>query len=181
MALGGSFDQLHNGHRNLLTYAAQACQHTLVVGITGDEMLHKKQHADIILPYDQRAEDVRLFMNTVFSVTSNFRSQRDAPEADCTLPVSSSTQQQQQRQQQLTARLHLDIHQLQEPFGPAIVDPDIDAIAVSSETFTGACKINEIRQAKGMRCLDILVLRRTDNAILSSSFIRDRIIAQQRQ
>ena len=65
--------------------------------------------------------------------------------------------------------------ELNDPFGPTITDPDIDAILVSSETIKAAFKINQIRRGKGFKLLDILVTYRTDSVILSSSFIREKI------
>ena len=43
----------------------------------------------------------------------------------------------------------------------------------------GAFKINDIRVDAGMRPLDILVVRRTDAAVLSSTFIREKLVASQ--
>jgi pantetheine-phosphate adenylyltransferase len=63
VAMGGTFDRLHNGHRKLLTLAAASCTHTLVVGITGDVMLQKKKNADQIAPYDARKQSVDDFLS----------------------------------------------------------------------------------------------------------------------
>eukprot|EP01038_Epipyxis_sp_PR26KG_P004407 gene4407-6233_t len=71
--------------------------------------------------------------------------------------------------------LKLNLVELFDPFGPTIHASDLDAIIVSSETILGAFKINEIRANKKLKELDILVTMRTDSAILSSSFIRDKI------
>jgi len=68
--------------------------------------------------------------------------------------------------------------ELNDPFGPTITDPDIEAILVSSETIKAAFKINQIRREKGYKLLDILVTYRTDSVILSSSFIREKISFQ---
>jgi cytidyltransferase-like protein len=62
IALGGTFDRLHNGHRKLLTLGAGLCRDTLVVGITGDAMLQKKSLADKILSYQERAKAVVDFL-----------------------------------------------------------------------------------------------------------------------
>ena len=67
------------------------------------------------------------------------------------------------------------IVELNDPYGPTITDPDIEAIVVSSETIPGALKINEIRSSKKMAALDILVTRRGQSAVLSSTFIRNLI------
>jgi len=64
-ALGGTFDQLHNGHRKLLTLAAASCTDTLVVGITGDVMLQKKKNASAIAPYGKRKDGVAEFLALV--------------------------------------------------------------------------------------------------------------------
>ena len=37
VALGGSFDHLHNGHKKLLYLAAQICTEIMTIGITGNE------------------------------------------------------------------------------------------------------------------------------------------------
>jgi phosphopantetheine adenylyltransferase len=39
----------------------------------------------------------------------------------------------------------------------------------------GAFKINDMRVNKGMKPLDILVVRRTDATVLSSTFIRGKL------
>ena len=65
VALGGTFDQLHNGHRKLLTLAAVSCTNELVVGITGDIMLQKKKNADQIASYDVRKQGVSHFLSMV--------------------------------------------------------------------------------------------------------------------
>ena len=62
VALGGTFDRLHNGHRKLLTLAACACTETLVIGITGDAMLAKKKGKDQIASYDFREGGVKSFL-----------------------------------------------------------------------------------------------------------------------
>jgi cytidyltransferase-like protein len=69
--------------------------------------------------------------------------------------------------------LKSQIVELSDPYGPTITDPDIEAIIVSSETIPGALKINEIRLSKNMKALDILVTRRGQSAVLSSTFIRN--------
>jgi phosphopantetheine adenylyltransferase len=66
----------------------------------------------------------------------------------------------------------LNVVEITDPFGPTIVNPLIQAIVVSSETVTGAFKINEIRVSKSMSPLDILVISRGDAALLSSTFLR---------
>lgn len=138
VALGGTFDRLHNGHRKLLSLAAGVCLETLVIGITGDAMLSKKKNAAKIAKFPARKESVESFLSI------------------------------------LKPSLCVHVAELQDPFGPAIVDPTIDAIVVSSETISGANKINDIRREKGLKPLIVLVTRRGSAAVLSSTFIRER-------
>lgn len=76
--------------------------------------------------------------------------------------------------QSIKPALELQVAELKEPFGPAITDPEIEAIVVSSETIRGAFKINAIRVEKGMNPLAVLVTYRTDSVVLSSTFIREK-------
>lgn len=50
------------------------------------------------------------------------------------------------------------VKRLEEPYGPTVHDPQIDAIVVSRETEPVARKINEIRQEKGIKPLEIFVI-----------------------
>ena len=50
------------------------------------------------------------------------------------------------------------VKRLEEPYGPTIHDPQIDAIVVSRETEPVADKINELRQKKGIKPLKIFVI-----------------------
>eukprot|EP00605_Chrysophyceae_sp_TOSAG23-4_P000773 GSChrysophyteH1.ASY1.ANO1.862.1 assembled CDS len=139
VALGGTFDRMHNGHRKLLTLAAAVCSGPLTVGITGDTMLSAKKGACKITPYNTRRNGVVQFL------------------------------------QSIKPGQPLDVCELSDPFGPTITDPTIEAIVVSSETLSGACKINELRSRCAMRPLDVLVSRRSESSTLSSTFLRDRV------
>lgn len=185
VAVGGTFDRLHNGHKKLLSLAASVTQECLTIGaclcvcacayvctsrppkqasrphphppvsplltdtgrslphhatgITSAEMLAKKKNADQIEPLENRRENVRRFLASVFP------------------------------------RLAVDIVVLQDPFGPPAHAPDFDAIVVSSETIAGAVKINELRAAQGFRPLTVVVTRRTVSSLLSSTFIRNNL------
>jgi phosphopantetheine adenylyltransferase len=144
VALGGSFDQLHNGHRILLTLAATVTTDTLIVGIMGDSLLKKKSNAHLIANFTTRKAGVASFLTAIKP----------------SLPTS--------------------LVELADPFGPTITNPDIEAIVVSSETIPGAVKINKLRAEKGMKPLKVLVIRRKDGAVLSSSFIREKRIQNEK-
>jgi len=68
------------------------------------------------------------------------------------------------------------VKRLEEPYGPTIYDPKIDAIVVSRETKPTADRINEIRREKGMKPLEIFTIDwvlADDGKPVSSSRIRN--------
>ncbi|MEO9365425.1 MULTISPECIES: phosphopantetheine adenylyltransferase [Candidatus Nitrosocaldus] len=68
-----------------------------------------------------------------------------------------------------------DIIMLDDEFGPTITDPSIEAIVVSRETEHKCKRLNEIREANGMKPLHIIaidLLLADDGERISSSRIR---------
>ena len=145
VAVGGTFDNIHNGHRKLLTLAASSCTDGLVVGVMGDNMLKHKKNSWQIADFKTRSQGVTSFLSLVKPV------------------------------------LKVEIAELSDPFGPAITDKTIEAIVVSSETIEGARKINKIREEKQMNPLAILVTRRENAAVLSSTFVRENTVTSGRK
>ena len=138
VAVGGTFDRIHNGHRNLLTLAASSCTDGLVVGVMGDNMLKNKKNSWQINDFNARMQGVLSFLSFIKPI------------------------------------LKVEISELSDPYGPAITDKSIEAIVVSSETIQGAKDINKIREEKGMNPLAILVTRRENGAVLSSTHVREK-------
>ena len=48
VAVGGTFDYLHIGHKMLLTYCAITTDKELTIGITGEQMLKKKKNKSVM-------------------------------------------------------------------------------------------------------------------------------------
>mmetsp|Transcript_4597 Transcript_4597/g.29153 ORF Transcript_4597/g.29153 Transcript_4597/m.29153 type:complete len:313 (-) Transcript_4597:1517-2455(-) len=65
VAVGGTFDRMHAGHRVLLAVAAVCCTTELYVGITSDGLLANKEDKDMIRPYDSREATVREYLKNV--------------------------------------------------------------------------------------------------------------------
>ncbi|WP_069806717.1 pantetheine-phosphate adenylyltransferase [Vulcanisaeta thermophila] len=66
---------------------------------------------------------------------------------------------------------------INDPYGPTIVDPSIDAIVVSLETLPRALEINNLRRERGLRPLHIIVvpiIRDGFGNKVSSTLIRER-------
>eukprot|EP00178_Gracilaria_changii_P012794 TRINITY_DN3611_c0_g1_i1.p2 TRINITY_DN3611_c0_g1~~TRINITY_DN3611_c0_g1_i1.p2 ORF type:complete len:297 (-),score=31.07 TRINITY_DN3611_c0_g1_i1:1522-2412(-) len=65
VAVGGTFDRLHAGHRLLLTAAVWAAEETLRVGITSQPLLQNKQHKDLIESIEFRSESAVAYSKRV--------------------------------------------------------------------------------------------------------------------
>ncbi|CRK99796.1 CLUMA_CG013104, isoform A [Clunio marinus] len=65
VVLGGTFDRLHVGHKILLSEAALRAKKRLVVGVTDVNMITSKKLPELVLPLQQRMDDVRAFLNDI--------------------------------------------------------------------------------------------------------------------
>ncbi|RKP28025.1 hypothetical protein SYNPS1DRAFT_10836, partial [Syncephalis pseudoplumigaleata] len=65
VALGGTFDHLHAGHKILLTMATWLTEDRLFCGVTDDTMLTRKQYRAWIEPLDRRIVHVEHFLHTL--------------------------------------------------------------------------------------------------------------------
>jgi phosphopantetheine adenylyltransferase len=62
VALGGTFDHLHSGHKLMLSLAALLSHDRILCGITASEMLESKNHPDKLEPLEQRMLTVQKFL-----------------------------------------------------------------------------------------------------------------------
>ncbi|MHA1335194.1 MAG: phosphopantetheine adenylyltransferase [Promethearchaeota archaeon] len=72
----------------------------------------------------------------------------------------------------------VEIIKLDDPLGPPAIDPKYEGLVVSSETYQGALKINEIRESRGLKPLIIIVIpmiKDKDNRKISSTSIREKL------
>ncbi|BGP57292.1 hypothetical protein JCM8202_002869 [Rhodotorula sphaerocarpa] len=65
VALGGTFDHLHSGHKILLTMAASITARKLIVGVSDDALLTKKKYREWLEPLDVRIRHVEDFVALV--------------------------------------------------------------------------------------------------------------------
>lgn len=77
VALGGSFDHLHNGHRKLLYLAVCVARRELTVGVTADSMLSSKASANLIDAFSVRRNRVEEYVrklnpNLTYNVVVSF-------------------------------------------------------------------------------------------------------------
>ncbi|KAI0320114.1 hypothetical protein OF83DRAFT_1106675 [Amylostereum chailletii] len=62
VALGGTFDHLHAGHKILLSMAAWIADEKIIVGVTDDALLVKKANKEVMESLDERIRRVRAFL-----------------------------------------------------------------------------------------------------------------------
>lgn len=62
VAVGGTFDHLHSGHRILLTMTAWIASRRVVCAVTGEEMLRNKRYAQYLEPLHTRQAKVAEFL-----------------------------------------------------------------------------------------------------------------------
>ena len=110
IGLGGTFDQFHLGHAELIKTAFKFGNH-VAIGLTTEKLLGNKILKDKIQSYAQREENLKQFIHNEIGVSEQ----------------------------------NYSIIPLNDPFGPAITDKNLQAHVSSMETYKIAIKINEIR------------------------------------
>ena len=67
VAVGGTFDHMHAGHRKLLAVAAAATapDGELLIGVTGPALLRNKKHAGVLQSYEEREAAVVGFLRGI--------------------------------------------------------------------------------------------------------------------
>lgn len=82
--------------------------------------------------------------------------------------------------------LKYDVVPISDMFGPTITDPDLDLLVVSEETVKGGEKVNQAREAKQMKVLDLHVVElieqevtnEADEVKISSSNLRMKLLGK---
>ncbi|MCJ1308888.1 hypothetical protein MMC25_002543 [Agyrium rufum] len=162
VAVGGTFDHLHPGHKLLLTATAHLLvsatpqgeegsldERRLIVGITGDELLKNKKYAEHLENWEDREASVFRFLNSILSFAG----------------LDSGDNSVQHRSSQgadgrsvdhiLQSGLTIHCEEISDAYGPTITDESIQALVLSGETRTGGKAVNDKRVEKGWEPLDI--------------------------
>jgi cytidyltransferase-like protein len=151
VAVGGTFDGMHYGHRKLLTLAISSVEPNtgrLIIGITKDEMLKKKEFSDLIPKLEERIMGVRNFVDTLAPGMKN--QVKIVPILDKFGPPGSAHDS--------------DIYSEKN---------DYDALVLSHETLETGRMLNKHRvEELGMKPLKLLCTRRTEAYGMSSTTLR---------
>ncbi|KAL9043934.1 MAG: hypothetical protein Q9214_002894 [Letrouitia sp. 1 TL-2023] len=155
VALGGTFDHLHAGHKLLLTMAAFVLNpddspekvRTLAIGITGDELLKKKQFREYLEDWHQRQATVEKFILSLLVLGS--------PSEISTTTQICPDDHGKIVYNKLPSGLIIKYVELFDAFGPTLTEESISALIVSGETRGGGKAINEKRTEKGWSSLEV--------------------------
>ncbi|PSN70090.1 hypothetical protein BS50DRAFT_455478, partial [Corynespora cassiicola Philippines] len=164
VAVGGTFDHLHTGHKLLLTMFAfvlarspsatddqtpTAPTLTLTVGITGDALLKNKKHAEYLESWHDRQRAVHAFLSSLIYF---------GPPDDSRVRVDEITEPGPNGHAvhvTYPSGLTIKYVEIWDPFGPTITDESISALVISLETRSGGNAVNTRRAEKGWGPLDV--------------------------
>ena len=159
VAVGGTFDHLHIGHKLLLTATVLALDpirdtdrgrdRLITVGVTGDELLVNKKYAEYLESWDERCHSTASFL---LAIMDFFPSEGHTPDVE---RVSDPGPNGKYFLVKLRPDLSIRLVQISDPCGPTITEESIDALVISAETRTGGKFVNDERAKKGWKALEI--------------------------
>ncbi|XPS94302.1 Pantetheine-phosphate adenylyltransferase [Ascochyta lentis] len=157
VAVGGTFDHLHIGHKLLLTMFAFVLGRrqqsdnasVLTVGITGDALLVNKKFADQLESWKARQEATHSFLHSIVYFGQPDDNRVQIKEVDEPGPNGHAVH--------VSYPFGLTIRYVEiwDPFGPTITDKEITALALSLETRGGGAAVNEKRREQGWDPLEV--------------------------
>ena len=120
IAMGGTFDIIHQGHITLLSTGFEISD-KVIIGLTSDEFVQKKGKIPLH-KYDERLKNLTL---TIF---------KTFPDA------------------------YFEIIQLNNDFGPAVLEKEVQALIVSDETSDQGNVLNKLRTERNLPLVEVIVV-----------------------
>lgn len=169
VAVGGTFDHLHIGHKLLLAatvYMAQptvpgslATKRKITIGITGDELLVNKKHGSLVESWEERQQRTAELVDSLLVFNPNIASVRTVQETDQPGPNGKVVK--------VTYGNDVEINytRISDPFGPTITDEAITALIISAETRAGGKAVNDKRVERGWHALEVFEVDVLDAAV----------------
>ncbi|KAB8337068.1 hypothetical protein FH972_021372 [Carpinus fangiana] len=156
IAVGGTWDHIHIGHKLLLTMFAFLLKpdnggeepRSLTVGITGDELLVNKKFAECLESWDERKNSALSFLRAIM----DFRPDAEVKTTELNEPGPNG----HAVHAVLGSNLTFKLVEIGDPFGPTITDESISALVLSAETRAGGKAVNDKREEKGWPALQVL-------------------------
>ncbi|KAF2132389.1 pantetheine-phosphate adenylyltransferase family protein-like protein [Dothidotthia symphoricarpi CBS 119687] len=160
VAVGGTFDHLHIGHKLLLTMFAfmlgrrqssvsEQGSSTLTVGITGDALLQNKKYAEHLESWKCRQESVHHFLSSIVNFAPLDDDRIQVEEVNNAGPNGHAVHV------SYPSGLTIKYVEIWDPFGPTITDKDITALVLSLETRSGGAAVNDKRKEQGWHPLEV--------------------------
>ncbi|KAL8393251.1 hypothetical protein RB595_003148 [Gaeumannomyces hyphopodioides] len=176
VCIGGTFDHLHAGHKLLLTGGAllldmprveeglpapDPAPARFIVGVTGDELLRNKQHADLVEPWDRRAKGIIDFLSTLLELQpTGWKGKGGGDGQEGQQGAGSGCYKIAEADGDFRASFRdgavsVECVRIQDAFGPTIVMPELESLVVSAETRSGGQAVNDKRAELGWAPLQI--------------------------
>lgn len=163
VAVGGTFDHLHIGHKLLLTATILAAEPStpsssstsakgprhITVGITGDELLVNKKYGSVVESWERRQQRTAEFVESILAFHPDVASIRRTEYIDEPGPNGRIVRV------TYADDISIDYAQISDPFGPTITDEAISALVISGETRAGGKAVNDKRREKGWKKLEV--------------------------
>jgi phosphopantetheine adenylyltransferase len=160
VAVGGTFDHLHIGHKLLLTMFAfvlgrrpsstpNVPPSVLTVGITGDALLKNKKFAEHLESWKERQESVHDFLSSLVYFGPSDDGRIQTQELEDPGPNGHAVHV------SYPFGLTIKYVEIWDPFGPTITDKDISALVLSLETRSGGAAVNNKRTEQGWHPLEV--------------------------
>lgn len=159
VAVGGTFDHLHIGHKLLLTMtaslvvsgaiSANAPKRAITIGITGDRLLQSKKFADELQDWYARQVGVERFLLGILKMLLPSEILKSNQK------ISSVDSGARMVRNEFESGLVINYVEIFDPFGPTIIDESISALVISRETRAGGKAVNQKRQEMGWSLLEV--------------------------